>query len=90
MAQIARVGFFPKLLKKIAAMGCPMSLFNNASISVPMQKANAILTAHPRTPEIAMAPTIPQGTAVAALEASSLICTAESKEQMVQRGDKKL
>lgn len=34
----------------------------------------------PRTPAIAIALTIAQGTAVAALDASSLICTLESKE----------
>jgi len=33
---------------------------------------------HPRIPAIVVAPTIAQGTAVAALEASSLICTLAS------------
>jgi hypothetical protein len=43
-----------------------------------MQKASAIMIAVPSTPEIAIAPTIAWGTAVAALEVSSLMCTAES------------
>lgn len=65
-------------------------------MSVPIQNASVILIAvknqqvvrqiininipHPRIPAIVMAPTIPQGTAVAALEASSLMCTLESNE----------
>jgi len=35
---------------------------------------------HPRIPADVIAPMIPHGTAVAALEASSLICTLESNE----------
>jgi hypothetical protein len=38
-----------------------------------MQKAREIFMAHPKTPAIAMAQTIAQGTAVAAFEASSLM-----------------
>ena len=45
IAQIASVPFWPKLLKKISAIGWPIGLFINASKSVPMQKARAMLIA---------------------------------------------
>jgi len=42
-AQIASVGFCPKLLRKMAAIGWSLSI--NDSRSVPMQKARAMLIA---------------------------------------------
>jgi len=42
-AQRAKVPFWPKLFKKIWAIGC--GLFNRLSISVPMQNANDTLIA---------------------------------------------
>jgi hypothetical protein len=42
---IARVPFFPKLLKKIWAMGCPRLLPIRASRSWPMQNVRATFTA---------------------------------------------
>lgn len=45
---------------------------------------------HPSSPEIAMALTIAHGTATAALDASSLMCTQLSNEVMVQQGARKL
>ena len=45
MAHTANVPFWPKLLKKIVAMGCPIGLLRIESKSVPMQKASATLIA---------------------------------------------
>jgi hypothetical protein len=42
---IVRVPFFPKLLKKIWAMGCPRLLAIKASRSRPMQNVRATFTA---------------------------------------------
>jgi hypothetical protein len=44
----------------------------------------------PKTPAMPIAVTIAQGTAVAALEASSEICTLQSNPQIVHRGARKL
>jgi hypothetical protein len=88
IAQIASVGFKPKLFKKIWAIG--WLLFTSGSRLLPIQKASAILIAassglvqekifkygdipKPSTPATAIELTIAQGTAVAALEASSLM-----------------
>ena len=93
-AQTASAPLDPKLLKKIWAMGC--GLLDSDSRSVPIQKASTMLMAAtgqcrllcfshchapvPSTPAMKMANTIAHGTATEAFEASSLICTLESKE----------
>ena len=88
IAQIPRVALSPKELAKMTAKGWSASY--RPSRSVPMQNAIAMLMAVPRTPAIPMAVTIPHGTATCALDASSEMWTLESKEQMVQRGARKL
>jgi len=93
---MARVGFCPKLWKKIWAIGWGLS--TSEARSLPMQNARETLIAvksirvligttgsmmnwpQPKIPATPIALTIAQGTATAALEASSLIWTLESKE----------
>jgi len=77
-------------LKKIWAMGCPTGLFRRDSRSLPIQNVRETLIAQPRMPAIPMALTMAHGTAVAAFDDSSLICTLESKEPMVHDGARKL
>ena len=43
--QRARVPFWPKLLKNICAIGCPIGLSSKPFISVPMQKASDMFIA---------------------------------------------
>jgi hypothetical protein len=66
------------LVDKGDRTGCPIGLERIASVSVPIQKASATMIPKPRMPEMAIAPTIAFGTAVDALDVSSLMCTAES------------
>jgi hypothetical protein len=55
-----------------------------ASISVPMQNASTIMMTVPSTPRIGIAVTIARGTAVAALDVSSLMCTGASHALPIQ------
>lgn len=52
-------------------------------MSVPAQNDRTIFIAVPRTPLMAMAPTMAHGTAVAAFVASSEMCTLESNDPIV-------
>jgi len=56
-------------------------------MSVPMQATMTMTQSQPRTPAQEIAPTIAAGTAVEALEASSEMCTQESKPPIDQTGD---
>jgi hypothetical protein len=68
-------------------MGWPKLVPRMLEKSWSMTAAMTIRMTKPRPQASPMAETMPRGTALAALEASSLMCTVESKEPMVQSGD---
>lgn len=55
-------------------------------MSVPIQKARVTLIAHPNEVVMMLEQAMAQGTAVAAFEASSLICTLASNAETVHNG----
>lgn len=73
--------------KRKKLTGCPNELPSTASTSWSMQAASTITITNPRPQHMPMEDRMPRGTAFAALDASSDMCTHESKAPMVQMGD---
>jgi len=81
--------FCPKLLNAICANGWPNGLLTMPTTSVPIQNAIVITTAQPVTVAVSNDDTMANGTAFAALLASSAIVADDSKPDTTHTGVRK-
>lgn len=85
----AMLPFLPRLLNAICAKGWPKGLDMTDRMSEPMQNAIVMMTAQPVTVAVNREDSMANGTAFAALDASSAIVADDSKPETTHTGVRK-